>query len=445
MSVAKLCEELSGREIEYRRQETRDRRMEIEIERQELEGESRKTEYGSPKMESRKTEDRSPKTEGRKSEDGSPKTEGEIGKMGFDSSLVSAQDDFAQHDSNIVTVYTTLANGKEELSYKNGEVKTVEGVEVHYFKRITKDHSHLSPALLWHLWKTVKTFDIIHVHAWWNLVSIGGAVICILRNKKYILSPRGTLGAYSFNNRKSKIKQLFHRLIGKPLLRKAIFQVSSKKEEDDIRKILGTQTKIYSIPNFVELKAAWNIKSKKNVDKKAHLLFFSRIEEKKGLPFLLEACSQLNFDYQLTIAGTGESTYLEKLKNIAIKLNIEEKIYWLGQIEAVKKFEVLHEYNLLILPSYDENFANVVIESLASGTPVMISPDVGLADYVEKKDLGWIVKQNSGLMATCLNHIFIDNFQKLNAMSKNSVEIIKQDYAEDYLLKKYMNFYNSMI
>jgi hypothetical protein len=97
-----------------------------------------------------------------------------------------------------IQVYTTLANGKEELSYQNKETKIVDGVSVTYFKRLTKDHSHFSPALLSHLWKTAKDFDVIHIHSWWNLVSMGAVIICILRGVKPIVSPRGMLNYFIF-------------------------------------------------------------------------------------------------------------------------------------------------------------------------------------------------------------------------------------------------------
>ncbi len=112
--------------------------------------------------------------------------------------------DFAQPDMvgktkiNVV-VYTTLANGKQELPYQNGETKIVEGVKVTYFKRITKDHSHFSPALLSALWRNAKNFDVIHIHSWWNLVSMGAVVICLLKGIKPIISPRGMLGDYTFS------------------------------------------------------------------------------------------------------------------------------------------------------------------------------------------------------------------------------------------------------
>ena len=96
-----------------------------------------------------------------------------------------------------VEVITTLANGKEELPYASGEIKIIEGIDVRYFKRWTKDHSHFSPSLLWHLWKTARTFDVIHIHSWWNLVSMGSVLICIIKGIKPIISPRGMLGDYT--------------------------------------------------------------------------------------------------------------------------------------------------------------------------------------------------------------------------------------------------------
>lgn len=344
-----------------------------------------------------------------------------------------------------VTVYTTLANGKEDLPYENGEVRLVDGVEVHYFKRITKDHSHLSPSFILYLWKTIKQFDIIHIHAWWNLVSVGAAIVCILKGKNYVLSPRGTLGNYSFYNRKSKLKRLFHYLIGKPLLKKAIFQVSSEKEKRDIEKIVGVKTNIKVIPNFVELQQAWQVVKKFFNPAKIELLFFSRIEEKKGLEFLLNACAQLEIPYHLTIAGTGDVAYIRKLKNISEGLKIQNQITWLGQVDTQQKFDTLAQYDLLVLPSYDENFANVVIESLACGTPTLLSPNVGLADYVREKNLGWICEQNADSIADCIAHLFNQEKEVLIHKSKIAPKIIADDYAEETLRNIYIHFYQNLV
>ena len=114
-----------------------------------------------------------------------------------------------------VTVYTTLANGLSELEFEPGKERKVDGVSVTYFKRITKDHTHFSPSLLNRLQKTLHEYDVVHIHAWWNLISIFSCLVAVIKKKPVILSPRGTLSNYSFHNRSSLIKRLIHSFLGK--------------------------------------------------------------------------------------------------------------------------------------------------------------------------------------------------------------------------------------
>jgi len=188
-----------------------------------------------------------------------------------------------------VEVYTTTANGKTELSVTPGKHALVDGVSVTYFKRITKDHSHFSPALLIRLWKEVKNFDAIHVHAWWNTVSVLCCWIAIMRSVPVIVSPRGTLSAYSFSNKNSLPKRVIHNLLGKQLLRKSSIHVTSNREKEAIE-ILISPKRIVKIVNFVALpETTPDVSIERLPDEPLKLLFFSRIEEKKGLDILLKA------------------------------------------------------------------------------------------------------------------------------------------------------------
>ena len=131
-----------------------------------------------------------------------------------------------------VTVYTTTANGGDELECERGKALTVDGVTVYYFKRLTKDHTHFSPALLLKLWKTVREFDAVHVHAWWNLVSVLSVLVCVLRGVKPVLSPRGMLGEFSKNTGRGFSKQLMHISLGRWLLKKVIFHTSYSRNSN---------------------------------------------------------------------------------------------------------------------------------------------------------------------------------------------------------------------
>lgn len=345
-----------------------------------------------------------------------------------------------------IVVYTTLANGTEELTYPSGAVKKVDGVEVHYFKRLTKDHSHFSPALYWKLWKTVKQFDIVHIHAWWNLVSMISCFIALFRGIKVVMTPRGTLSNYSFYNRSSKIKRLFHQIIGSRLLNKCHFHLTSEKEAQDTALLLKPRS-LTVIPNFVEfpLDKAGFFKQKSSLTADPfRFVFLSRIEQKKGLELLFEVLATLSFSWKLRIAGTGDENYINTLKQLAISLGIQQHISWLGMLDKEKKFEELHNNDLFILPSFDENFANVVIESLFSATPVLITKNVGLSDYIEQKNLGWISNRNpqelKKTIETAKKEIISGTYN-----TSYLVDTIVEDYKEENIVSKYNQMYKLVI
>lgn len=342
-----------------------------------------------------------------------------------------------------VSVYTTTSNGKEELPVIPNEECLVDDVKVTYFRRITKDNSHFSPALIRTLWKTYSNYNIIHIHAWWNMVSILACGVCILKKKKVILSPRGTLSTYSFENKKSYLKSIFHNLIGKKLLEKCHFIVTSEKEKKDILQLLKPQT-IYIAKNLVDFPDYKTSKITPNSNQPLKLLFLSRIEQKKGLEYLFEALKECNFAYQLNLAGTGQDEYIRELKQKVKQYNIEGDVNWLGGVYAEKKFELLEAHNLLILPSQDENFANVVIESLAMGTPVLISENVGLEKYVREKKLGWVCKTNASSIAEQLK-IINESREELDEIRSKAKKIIKEDFDKSKVVKEYLLIYEEML
>lgn len=336
--------------------------------------------------------------------------------------------------------YATTANGKTELPVALDTPAIVDGVKVTYFKRLTKDHSHFSPALLRQLWKQAKSFDVIHIHAWWNLVSLFSCLVALLRNVPVVVSPRGTLSPYSFQNKNIGFKWFIHHLLGKPLLKRCHIHVTSSREAEAITKIIAPKS-IISVPNFVKLpEQAFTADRKPGVFR---LIFFSRIEEKKGLDILLNALPALTFPYKLTIAGDGDITYIETLKTLAETNGSAANIWWAG-FRGDDKFRLLAENDLLVLPSHDENFGNVVIESLSEGTAVLLSPFVGLTDYVKENKMGWECEINAHAFANLINYIQ-SRPDELKYIRTNAPVKIRTDFDQGRLVKKYVDLYNDII
>jgi len=342
-----------------------------------------------------------------------------------------------------VEVFTTTANGKAELPIIPGTKVVVENVPVTYFKRLTKDHTHFSPSLLKRIWKEAKNFDVVHIHAWWNLVSVLSCWVATIQNVPVVISPRGTLSAYSFSNKNNLLKQIIHSLLGKQLLKKSFIHTTSDSEKAAIEMIIPFK-KIINIPNFVVLPdKVLDIKRKYSRIEPLKLLFFSRIEQKKGLDILLNALTTVNVPYELTIAGDGETTYIDNLKTIANDNGITERIRWVG-FQGDNKFDILQQHDLMVLPSHDENFGNVVIESLCVGTAVLISNNVGLASYVAENKLGWVCNLNPKDISEHINSIF-EQEDKLLKIREIAPVAIRNDFDEKKLTEKYISMYNQII
>lgn len=347
-------------------------------------------------------------------------------------------------DSFDLKVLTTTANGTKELDITTDQPILVDGVNVTYFKRLTKDHSHFSPGLLLKLKRTLRTPDakhIIHIHAWWNLVSVLSCWMAKWYKIPVLLSPRGMLTSYTQNNRNSFSKKMLHRLIGKKLLQYCDIHATSEQEKRDILKLIKPKS-ITVIPNLVNVgHSAWHIAEEQSLVFK--LIFLSRIEEKKGLELLFEALSLLDLNWELTIAGSGKDEYISNLKLKAERLSIDKNIHWVGQVTDEKKYELMAKHDILVLTSFNENFANVVIESLSVGTPVLVSDQVGLSDYVLEQQLGWVCQLETNHIKKMILNAFHNQDVREN-IRQAAPQIIRRDFNDQTLATRYLELYKKL-
>jgi glycosyltransferase involved in cell wall biosynthesis len=336
-----------------------------------------------------------------------------------------------------VTVYTTTANGEKELDISSDAPVMVNGVAVRYFKRITKDHTHVSPALWRAIWSDAKQYDVVHIHSWWSFLVLGASMILKMKNIKPVLSPRGMLCEYVFTSRNSGKKQLLHKLIGKRLLANTYLHVTSEMEWQECLR-LNTDWQGDTIFNLVDLPKNEYQKRENDI---FTISFLSRVDPKKGLDILMRALATVKFPYRLCIGGSGDEAYMAQLKQLASDLRIQEKVEWAGWKSGEDKFHFLAEADLFALTSHNENFAMVVIESLCVGTPVLISNNVGLYQYVRERELGWItgidrIEEIAENLTLAYN-----SREERRRITKEARGIIHHDFNDSKLAQDYIELY----
>jgi glycosyltransferase involved in cell wall biosynthesis len=116
--------------------------------------------------------------------------------------------------------------------------------------------------------------------------------------------------------------------------------------------------------------------------------YLGRIHPRKGILTILNAWRKAWVEGLLLFAGPPEDPGLVK------EIEKTPRTRYLGTLPPEQVPLYLRALSaLLLLPSYGENFGNVVVEAIAVGTPVLISPAVGARVWLEKNP-GAIVLKN---------------------------------------------------
>lgn len=113
------------------------------------------------------------------------------------------------------------------------------------------------------------------------------------------------------------------------------------------------------------------------------LLYVGALQDIKGVDVLLRALPHLaerGLAVDLRIAGSGP--YEETLRDLADRLGVTDRVTWLGYVDHDDLPAVYDEADAFVYPGrIDEPFGRVMLEALASHTPVVAS-DVGSTDYI---------------------------------------------------------------
>jgi glycosyltransferase involved in cell wall biosynthesis len=111
------------------------------------------------------------------------------------------------------------------------------------------------------------------------------------------------------------------------------------------------------------------------------ILFLGRLSQKKSPDLLLNAFAKLAADASrhLAFVGPDEAGMRGRLETSAGQLGLRSRVHFLGPLEGKAKWAAYRDADIFVLPSQNENFGNTAGESVAAGTPVVITDQCGIA------------------------------------------------------------------
>lgn len=163
----------------------------------------------------------------------------------------------------------------------------------------------------------------------------------------------------------------------------------------------------------------------------------------KGQDILIKAMPNILSEVknaQLFIAGTGKD--LPLLRAMAKRLNVENNVHFLGQVDSFTKASYLQNSSVFCLPSRVEAFGIVYLEAMAYGLPIVATKIGGVPEVLS--DVGLIVKKDDPTSLSNALIAVLSDKKLAKEMRRKSLARVKH-FDWNRLVKKYELLYESVL
>jgi len=280
----------------------------------------------------------------------------------------------AVHRDVTLRVLTTDSAGPrvtDRVAVSNWPEIVPPGYEVYFTRRLLG--RDIAPGLFSRLLAMTRWADVVHLTGNYTGPCLPTMMACRLTGRPLVWSPRGSLQATEewSGVRRRGPKNVFDRAVRACLPKRTVMHVTAEMERALSQKRIPGPPAVV-IPNGVD--APTRLPDRPwRPEGRLRLMFISRLDPKKGLENLFTAMASLPETISLDVYGSGEAGYSESLKKLPANLGIADRVIFHGHVDGQAKTAAFSSADLLVLPSYSENFGMVVAEAMAYGIPVITS------------------------------------------------------------------------
>ena len=337
------------------------------------------------------------------------------------------------------SIVTTNDDGPNVLDVSTSSWITYQGVPVRFFSRFSpningiKEFAFSSTFTTWFR-QNVEAYDLVHIHAIFSYPSTAAMAIARSRKVPYIVRPLGQLCEWSLQQSVLK-KRLYLKLIERANLNHSQgLHLTSKQEKKEAAKLQLTCPS-FVIPHGLDfsptlanarqrLRVRFNLPEDEKI-----VLFLSRIHPKKGLNYLIQSLARITqHPFTFILAGSGDPAYEVEVRSLLKESGLEARTILPGFVKGETKDLLLQGADLYALTSHSENFGVAVLEALAAGLPVVVTPGVALSDEMRQHNIGYVSEFSVDAITSTLESYFV-NPEAAASMAKQAQQFTLENYT----------------
>lgn len=293
--------------------------------------------------------------------------------------------------------------------------------------------------------KIFKKYDFIHFHSLWQPYYLPMMYLLKVNKRKYIITCHGNLlpGAILFNKTKKMI--YLNLLLRQFMLEAGAIVTSSSLEYYSIEKFLKYSSNLHLMRNGVDL-GKYVCKNKQKYDhSNFSILYVGRISAEKGIIEFINSLSTFDFSkvnrkLSLVVAGPkNNSNYFNSFAKLIGGINSRYfNVKYIGEIDYLEKIEELYRCDLLVLPSFTENFGATVAEAILSGRMALTTNKTQWVEYDTEGGIVCVEPTEQGFHAG-LNKVLNLSHEERYMLAKRSILEIKKKNNWSLIAKYYEN------
>lgn len=304
-----------------------------------------------------------------------------------------------------------------------------------------------APGMKGQLDQILNAMDCVHTHMPFVYPSYAAGKAAIRHRKPLFYHQRGVFDPERLRFRGLK-KRLYIEIIEKPLMSQATTLIALTEAERESYKRLRVNTPCEVIPNGIDCRLYKTFPEPGSLqrlgikDENFVILFLGRLQPIKGADLILEAFLKAGGNFHksvLILAGPDEFKIAAELKNRAAGAGLADRILFPGMVQGEEKINLLARADLFCLPSIGEGFSMAILEAMASGKPVMISPGCHFPE-ISGKRAGWVVERNVGEWASSLN-LALASPEEVKRRGRAALDLVRKSYSWDNIVGRIESVY----
>jgi glycosyltransferase involved in cell wall biosynthesis len=337
-----------------------------------------------------------------------------------------------------VTVFTTNANGYNELDVPLSKPLDVDGVKVLYYPIDPgRNFNFASQQKTIALQERITEFDVvIAVSVWGQLLGTVQSA-SISNGVPYVVSLRGQLTSWALKQKYLK-KKIYLMLFGRRFLNAASALHCTNPHEAEQAEKLNLTPPVFVVPNgidrmkYINPSRATRFFQKYQIpDGVPVLLFLGRLHPNKNPSLCIDVLAEISETFPeavLIFAGPENGVTCSDLSIYAEKLGVGRRIRFTGLLEGDETIDAMEAASVSLIPSViNESFGMSALESLAVGVPVVTSNLVPVGNWAVDHGAALAVEPDREAFSNAVYRL-LSNEELRNRIRENAADFVKDNF-----------------